>query len=607
MKKISFLALLLLSAATITVAQPAKVTKPANTKEIKLPDNPQKAKQNKESLKSKVVKPSKINESLKEKVSQYAIVPLKYDIESLNEKERELVGIFIEISEIVDDIYWEQVFGRENQSRLRELKDPDMKRLAEIHYGAWDRLNGNEPFLPGYGKKPAGSNFYPADMTKEEFEKLDNPLKNSPYSVLRRSSKGELEVIPYSHAYAKELKRIDFLLEKAIELAEDEDLKRYLDARRHALRTDNYQKSDFIWMDMKKSRLDFVFGPIENYEDGLFGLKTAFEAFVIIKDEEWSERLEHFTKMLPEMQEQLPCDPKYKKEKPGTESDLQVYDVVYYAGECNAGGKTIVFNLPNDEKVQLERGTRRVQLKNAMEAKFDNILNPIAKLMIAPEQIKNVKFDAFFNNVCFHEVAHGLGIKNTIDGKSTVRQALKNQYSAWEEAKADICGLYMVQTLIERGEIKGVKIEDAYVTYMAGLLRSVRFGATEAHGIANIMCFNFMQDKKAFTSTKDGHYMVNINNMRKAIEEWAALILKTEGNGDYKAAAEYAAKNGVVRPELQKDLTAIEKAGIPVDIVFEQGHKVLNIAREEQRKNAPVKAIDNRKAPNNPKIKPIKK
>ena len=528
----------------------------------------------------KVQKAQEGNNEMKKKVEQYAPFVLKYDIGQLSREEAELVGIFIQIADVMDDIYWEQAFGQDNRKKLRELKDPYMRQFAEIQYGAWDRLDAERPFIPGYGPKPAGANFYPKDMTKEEFEKLDDPMKTSQYTILQRNGKGDLEVIPYHKAYEKYLKRVYELLDKAIELAKDDGLRKYLETRREALSTDNYFESDMMWRDMKDSRLDIVFGPIENYEDALYGYKTAYEAFVLIKDEKWSNDLARFTKMLPELQKQLPCDPKYKKEVPGTESDLNVYDVIYYAGDCNAGSKTIAINLPNDEKVQLKKGSRRLQLKNAMEAKFQNILVPIANLMISKEQLKNIKFDAFFSNVCYHEVAHGLGIKNTVTGKGNVRQALKNQYSAWEEAKADICGLYIVQTLIERGEIKGITVEDAYVTYLAGLLRSVRFGATEAHGIANMMCFNYMQDKGAFTRNKEGKYVVDSKKMRAALESWAALVIKTEGEGDYDAAKAYADKNGKVRPDLAKDLKAIEKANIPLDIRYEQGAKVLGLEQD---------------------------
>lgn len=522
------------------------------------------------------------NLEIKKKVEQYAPYTLKYDTKLLTPEESQLVGIFIEIADVMDDIFWEQSFGKENRDKLRAINDPYLRRYAEINYGAWDRLDSEKPFLPGFGPKPAGANFYPADMTKTEFEKLDNPLKTSQYTILRRNDKGQIEVIPYHKAYDRQLRRVDELLGKAIELAKDDGLRKYLETRRKALQTDDYLESDLVWMDMKESRLDFVFGPIENYEDALYGYKTAYEAFVLVKDEKWSNDLARFTKMLPELQKQLPCDPKYKQEVPGTESDLNVYDVIYYAGDCNAGSKTIAINLPNDERVHLEKGTRRLQLKNAMQAKFDKILLPIANLMISKEQVNNVKFDAFFSNVCYHEVAHGLGIKNTITGKGNVRKALQNQYSAWEEAKADICGLYIVQTLIEKGEIKDITIEDAYVTYLAGLLRSVRFGATEAHGIANMMCFNYMQDQKAFSRDKEGKYVVNVKNMRSALEGWAALVLKTEGDGDYNAAKSYADKNGKVRADLAKDLKAIENANIPVDIVYKQGHRVLNIEKDSR-------------------------
>ncbi len=534
---------------------------------------------------------------MKKKVEQYAPFVLKYDIGQLSREEAELVGIFIQIADVMDDIYWEQAFGQDNRKKLRELKDPYMRQFAEIQYGAWDRLDAERPFIPGYGPKPAGANFYPKDMTKEEFEKLDDPMKTSQYTILQRNGKGDIEVIPYHKAYEKYLKRVYELLDKAIELAKDDGLRKYLETRREALITDNYFESDMMWMDMKDSRLDIVFGPIENYEDALYGYKTAYEAFVLIKDEKWSNDLARFTKMLPELQKQLPCDPKYKKEVPGTESDLNVYDVIYYAGDCNAGSKTIAINLPNDEKVQLKKGSRRLQLKNAMEAKFQNILVPIANLMISKEQLKNIKFDAFFSNVCYHEVAHGLGIKNTVTGKGNVRQALKNQYSAWEEAKADICGLYIVQTLIERGEIKGITVEDAYVTYLAGLLRSVRFGATEAHGIANMMCFNYMQDKGAFTRNKEGKYVVDSKKMRAALESWAALVIKTEGEGDYDAAKAYADKNGKVRPDLAKDLKAIEKANIPLDIRYEQGAKVLGLeqAQKTREMKNDIKAVKTQK------------
>ena len=519
---------------------------------------------------------------LKSNQSQYATYELRADLGMLNDRDKELIDIFIQISEIMDKIFWQQSFGIDYQKKLQEIKDPSLRGLANIHYGAWDRLNGNKPFLPGYGNKPAGAYFYPEDMTNEEFEKIKDPLKTSPYTVIQRSPKGSLNVVPYHTAYKSELERVYNLLEKAIPMIENEGMRKYLELRREALRSDDYTESDMAWMDMKDSRLDFVFGPIENHEDGLFGYKTAYEALVLVKDEKWSSRLAYFTEMLPELQQMLPCDEKYKKERPGTNNEINVYDVLYYAGNCNAGGKTITVNLPNNEKIQLERGTRRLQLKNAMKAKYDAILTPIAKEMISEKQLDHVKFDAFFNNVCFHEIAHGLGAKKTITNKGTVRDALQNQYNAWEEAKADICGLFLVKSLIERGDIPDISVEEAYVTFLASILQNVRFGITEDHGTANIMCFNYMLDAGAFIRDSQGKYSVNVEKMRDAIDEWAALILKTQGSGNNKFAETYPAKNGTMQPELAKDLKRLYRAQIPIDITFKQGQKYLNIKTSKE-------------------------
>ena len=514
---------------------------------------------------------------MQKKVEEFAEVTLTTDLSVLSEKERQIIPIFIQIAEIMDDLYWQQTFG--DKTLLDTISDPWMKQFTMINYGPWERLNSNKPFVPGYGEKPKGACFYPTDMTKEEFEALADNEKTSLYTVLRRNDKGELTVIPYREAYKEQLAKVDSLMGEAIALAENAGLKKYLTERRKAFQTDKYYDSDIAWMDMKDGLLDFVVGPIENYEDELFGYKAAYEAFILVKDQKWSEDLAKFTKMLPELQKNLPCDPKYKKELPGTDSDLNVYDVIYYAGDCNSASKTIAINLPNDEKVHVKKGTRRLQLKNAMKAKFDKILLPISNLLIDESQIDNVTFDAFFSNVTFHEVAHGLGVKNTVTKNEGLRVALKEQYSAWEEGKADILGLYMVQSLIEKGEITNITVEDAYVTFIAGLLRSVRFGAGEAHGQANMMCFNYFEDNGAFERTKEGKYKVNMDKAQEALKGWAAKILQVEGEGDYAEAKSYREKNGVVRPSLQESLDKISEANIPVDIRYNQGMKALGLEK----------------------------
>ncbi len=508
------------------------------------------------------------------KVEEFAPVDLTADLSDLTENEKQIVQIFIEIADIMDDLFWKQTFG--DKTILDTIQDQWTRDFVAINYGPWERLNSNKSFVPGYGEKPLGCQYYPTDMTLEEFDALDNPDKNSLYTVLRRDENGALKVIWYKDEYKEELTRVCELLDKAIALAEDEGLKKYLIERKKAFETDDYFNSDMVWMDMKNSKLDFVVGPIENYDDMLREGKATYEAFVLIKDDQKSNDLAKFVTMLPELQKQLPGDDKYKTFVPGTSSDMNVYNVVYYAGDCNSGSKTIAINLPNDDRVQALKGARRLQLANAQHAKFDKIMMPIGELIMEPAQQQYLKFDAFFWNVTFHEVAHGLGIKQTINGKGSVDEAMKNEKSTWEEAKADILGLFLVNTLIEKGEITNITAEDAITTYIVGLLRSVRFGAGEAHGKANMMCYNFFENEGAFTRNADGTYHIDFDKAKSAIYNWGALILKTQGEGDYEFASKYTAENASVSDALQKDLDKINNSGIPRDIVYHQGWDVLN-------------------------------
>jgi len=515
---------------------------------------------------------------LRAKIGQFVVVKLTTDLSRLTTKEKEMIPVLIDAAKIMDDLYWEQVIG-DKHAFLDTIKDSLARVFAGINYGPWERLNGNAPFIPGFGAKPAGANLYPSDMTKEEFEKWNDKAKTSQYSVIRRKAGGSLQNVMFSEAYGEKLRKASQLLEQAAGLADDAGLKKYLTLRAKALVTDDYFASDMAWMDMKDNTIDFVVGPIENYEDELFGYKTAFESALLVKDKEWSQKLAKFAKFLPELQAKLPVEEKYKKEKPGTDSDLNAYDIIYVSGHSNAGSKTIAINLPNDEKVQMAKGSRRLQLKNAMRAKFDNILVPISKVLIDPSQQSQIKFDAFFSNVMFHEVAHGLGIKNTITGKGNVREALKEKYSSFEEAKADILGLFMATQLIEKGEVTGITAEDCFVTYMAGLIRSVRFGAASAHGKANMMCFNYFASKGAFERGSDGTYKVNFEKTRQAMNEWASMVLHFEGDGDYKGASEYLEVNGKIGESLQGDLNRLKTANIPVDIVYDQGIGVLRLGK----------------------------
>lgn len=518
-----------------------------------------------------------VKSDMQKKLDEYAEVELTSDISHLNENQKEMLGYLFEAAQLMNDIFWQEAYG-DKEELLNSISDPAAQKFAKINYGPWERLNDNKPFIEGFGEKPAGANFYPTDMTKEEFDALDAEDKTSLYTLIRRNNNGELYTIPYHEAFKKETTKAVELIRKAAELAEDEGFKKYLTLRAEALETDDYYKSDVAWMEMKNNDIDFIVGPIENYEDAMYGYKAAHESFILIKDQEWSKKLDKFAAFLPQFQKDLPVPQEYKNETPGSDSDLGAYDAVYYAGDCNAGSKTIAINLPNDEQVRLDKGSRKLQLKNSMKAKFDQILVPIANIVIHPEQRKHVKFDAFFENTMFHEVGHGLGLGNTIDGEQTVREALKEYYTSIEEGKADILGLFIVDKLYEMGELNSGEVMDNYVTFMAGIFRSARFGIASSHGKANMMRFYYFQENGAFTKDPEtGTYKVDFEKMKAAMNELTKKILIIQGDGDFEQAKAWVEADGKIKEDLQKDLDKINEAGIPRDIVFKQGKKMLEL------------------------------
>lgn len=518
-----------------------------------------------------------IADNYQNKLNVYKEVPLAADLSHLSANQKKLISLLIEASDIIDELFWLQAYGQDKKTFLSSIPNEKLKRFASINYGPWDRLNGDTPFIKGVSSKALGAQFYPSDMTKQEFETAEFNDKTGLYSLVRRDKNGSLFALAYSEAYAEQLQRIAAILRQVSKLAEDKSFAEYLSLRADALLNDDYQKSDYAWMDMKTNMIDIILGPIETYEDQLFGYRAAFESYILIKDLAWSEKLAKYAAFLPALQKGLPVSKKYKQEMPGSDADLNAYDVVYATGHANAGGKSIAVNLPNDEEVQLKKGTRRLQLKNAMRAKYDAIMVPIAEELIVHEQRKHLSFNAFFANTMFHEVAHGLGIKNTINGKGTVRQSLKEHASALEEGKADILGLYMVRQLLEQGVITEGQLEDYYVTFMAGIFRSVRFGASSAHGKANMVRFNYFAEHGAFSRNERGLYSVNIASMSKAIDSLSALILEIQGNGDYAGVNKLMMEKGLIPPELQQDLAKLEIANIPVDIVFKQGKAQLGL------------------------------
>ena len=528
----------------------------------------------------------------REHVGDYAVVPLEADLSAFDARGKQMIAKLVQASQVMDDLWWRQSWDGERDALLERAPDEATRELVLINFGPWDRLNEDTPFIEGIEPRPPGGTFYPVDMSKAAFESAKLPDKTSNYTLLRRKD-GQLVTVPYHEAYRDDLERAAALLREAADLSADKSFADYLRMRADALLTDDFRPSDMAWMEMKTNPVDIVIGPIETYEDQLFGYKAAYEGLVLVKDQAWSERLARFAAFLPALQQGLPVDDAYKAEVPGSDADLGAYQAVYYGGSANVGGKTIAINLPNDEVVQLAKGTRRLQLENVMQAKFDRILVPIAELLIAEDQLEHVTFDAFFGNTMFHEVAHGLGIKNTLDGKGTVGDALKEYASSFEEGKADILGLYMVDALGRQGELDGGeagepdvatatddRLMDSYVTFLAGILRSVRFGASDAHGKANMLRFNYFADAGAFTRDETtGRYRVDLDRMRTAMNELSAKLLTVQGDGDYAEAKRMTDTMGVVKPELEADLARLDAAGIPIDVRFEQGLEQLGLSQ----------------------------
>ena len=505
---------------------------------------------------------------LKEKVESYAVVEVSSPLyDALSENDKKIVDLFRQAGEIMDGLFWKQTFG--DKADIEALPDGYAKDYALINYGAWDHLDDNKPFIKGYGAKPLGCRYYPQDMTMEEWNAFDDPNKLNLYTVIRRDENGALKTVWYRDEYKEELEKVCALLEEAAALTTNEGMRTYLTERVKAFRTDDYLASDMAWMDMKDCNMDLVIGPIENYDDHLFEAKAAYECFILLKDETRSANLAKYVALLPTLQKMLPCAPEYKTFVPGTSSDLNVYDAIFYAGDCNAGSKTIAINLPNDERVHAAKGARRLQLKNSMDAKFNKIVIPIGQALIEPAQQQYLNADAFFWNVTFHEVAHGLGVKQTINGKGTVDQAMGDQKTSWEEAKADIVGLYLVNTLIDMGEITGISKEESITTFIGGIVRSVRFGAASSHGKANMMCYNYMEEHKAFTRNEDGTYHIDFEKALECVNSWAELVLTTQGDGNYEFAKAYAAEHANIGEALAADVAKVNALGIPRDIRFD--------------------------------------
>ena len=517
---------------------------------------------------------------LRELLAQYATVRLDPDLSGLSDSTRRMIPLLIRAAQAMDDVFWVQAYG-DRDSLLGSLDSEAARRYVQINAGPWDRLDGDAPFLPDVGPRPAGANLYPRGLDPDELLSTADLFPErgltSPYTLVRRGERG-LTGVPYAEAFAEAHGRAAAALRGAAALAPDSLLARFLALRADALLTDRYRASDSAWVDLHESPVDVVLGPIETYEDGLTGFKATHGAYVLLRDTTWSARLRRVAALLPALQRELPVDSAYRAGPPAVDVRLGAYDVLYAAGYANAGPKVIALDLPNDPTVRRAEGHRRLQLQNVMRAKFDRVLVPAAERLLPEDQRERVTFEAFFGNAMFHEVAHGLGTTRTVSGRASVREALDDRAAALEEAKADVLGFWLVQRLIERGEWDEATLDEHAVTFVASVFRAVRFGAAGARGRAALVRFNVLRDEGAVVpeSTPEGEvWRVVPERVGPAVEALARRILTLQGDGDYAAADAFVRRYGRTSAALAEALDRL--AGVPVDVVFEQGADVLGL------------------------------
>ena len=502
-------------------------------------------------------------------VAEYAVVTIPApNLSGITDNGKEVLNLYRFAADEVDAIYWEQYFG-DKQALLDGISDPVQRTFAEINYGPWDRATG-ESFVEGYADRLPGVGFYPADMTREEFDAWDNPLKNSPYTIIRRANDGSLEAVWYHDIYKEHITKIGNYLKAASDITIKPSVAAYLLSKAEALKTDNYYESDLKWLDMDDSKMDLVIGPNEAADDQLFGVKRSYEAFVLLKNESRTKELMQYVSRIGEFQEDLPGDPAYKQFQPGTGSNIFSCDALYYAGKANAGVKVIALNLPFDPRVQQERGTRTILLENIIKAKYNNIIWPTGEVLLGTNNEEHTSSDAFFWNVAFREVAHGLGVKETVNGKGSVEHALGNMAQTFEEMKANVAGVLLVCKLQDHYDIHHLFTkEDALATFFVSLVRSERFGEGSALGRANIAIYNYLQEADAFHRAPSGRYTLNYRKMEDALTELTALILTTQATGDYEYAAEFEKRYARRSENYSADRMNLGLEGIPADIRLE--------------------------------------
>ena len=501
-------------------------------------------------------------------VSEYAVVTIEApDFSGITDNGKEVLNLYRFAADEVDAIYWEQYFG-DKQVLLDGITDPAQKTFAEINYGPWDRTTGKS-FVEGYADALPGAGFYPADMTKDEFDAWDNPDKNSPYTLVRRTSDGSLEAVWYHDAYKAHIDKIGNYLKAAADITIKPSVAKYLLSKADALKTDNYYESSLAWLDMDDSKMDLVIGPNEVTDDQLLGIKRSYEAYVLLKNEAETRELMQYVSRIGEFQEDLPGDPAYKTFQPGTGSNIFSCDAIYYAGKANAGVKVIALNLPFDMDVQRDRGTRTILLENIIRAKYNHIVAPSGETLLEADAAEHLSSDAFLWNIAFREVAHGLGVKETVNGQGSVEEALGYVAPTLEEVKANAAGELLVCKLQDHYDIHHLFTkEDALTTFFASILRSERFGESSALGRANIIIYNYLAEAGAFQRKASNQYALDLKKMETALSELTARVLEMQATGDKAAAEAFEAQYAKRSADYDADRLYLGLENIPADIRF---------------------------------------
>ena len=516
---------------------------------------------------------------LKQMSARFAPVTLKYDTSTLSAPDRQALGKLIDAAHILNSVFVDQLWSgnRELYTRLQQDHSPlgqERLRYFLLNKGPWSDLDDHKAFIPGVPeRKPLGANFYPADMTREEFEAwvklLPPPARQQAegfFTVVRRNAQKQLTLVPYNHAYASDLEQAAKLLRDAANLTPNPSLKKFLTLRADAFLSNDYYASDLAWMDLD-APLDITIGPYETYNDEMFGYKAAFEAYITIRDDAETAKLKDFAGHLQEVENHLPIDPKYRNPKLGAAAPIRVVNEVFASGDGAHGVRTAAFNLPNDERVVHEKGSARIMLKNIQEAKFASTLVPIAGRVLPESEQSTLSFNYFFTHILAHELSHGIGPHQIqVAGRATTpRQELKELYSAIEEAKADVTGLFMLEYLYDHKLMPGPDYErQLYTTFLASSFRSLRFGLSDAHGKGMALQFNYLSDKGAFVANPDGTFAVNAAKIKGAVRDLTHDLLTIEAQGDYAAAKKMLDTLGIVRPPMQHAIDRLKD--LPTDI-----------------------------------------